>query len=236
MSRVLVGIATVSPDRRFLESLPLFLRDAGKHHEVDTRWVWNKPLVEAQNELAQACLDGGYEYLLTIEDDHWGFTAQMLEACLAADSHVCGIPYRSRHMPFQLLPMRYADGVDQHGRQLYDVVNETGGYHAADLIGFGFTLIRADVFRILDRPFFRLNCETIKSVGPRATDIDFCVRLGQQGIRPAGCFDYKVQHRDIDEASYQEMRVSGVMERHSMFGMLWKQHKRIQEELKRNHA
>ena len=236
MSKVLVGIATVSPDRRFLESLPVFLRDAGKHHDIEARWVWNKPLVEAQNELAQACLDGGYEYLLTIEDDHWGFSAAMLESCLAADTHVCAVRYRSRHMPFDMVTMRYSDAYDQHGRRLYDAIHADSGYHECDLVGFGFTLIRADVFRTLDRPWFRLNAASWKSVGPRATDIDFCVRLGQHGIRPIACFDYILNHRDINEAEYQELRVSGVIERHSMFGMLWKQHKRIQEELKKNHA
>src|SRR3990167_1408054 len=118
MARILVGIATVKPDKRFLESLPSFFRDAGKSHDIDCMWVWDKPLVDAQNSLADRCLEGNYDYLLTIEDDHWGFTVAMLEACIHANVEVCGIRYRSRHMPFDNVPMRYRR-TDSNGMKWY---------------------------------------------------------------------------------------------------------------------
>lgn len=231
MAKILAGIATVTPDRRFLESLPAFFRDAGQSHSIDAAWVWNKTLVEAQNELAEKTLDGGYDYLLTMEDDHWGFTAAMLDACVAADTHVCAIAYHSRHLPFPKIPMRYADAKGNNGQPLYDSIREESGYHKADLVGFGFTLIRADVFRILDRPYFRLNTDRFVGVGPRATDIDFSTRLIEKGIHPVGCFDYTLPHREITGESYKEILVSGIIEKQNFFHMLKRNSKRVLKEI-----
>lgn len=234
--KILIGLATTNkaylssdgktivrsgPDKRFLENLPLFLRDCALHFpeiQMDTMWVWNKPLVEAQNDFAERVLDMNYDYLLTIEDDHWGFKVEMLEACFEAEAHVCGIPYRSRHFPFEVVPMKYQN-TDKNGVKRFSGMNskELKGYHEADLIGFGFTLIKAEVFRILDRPFFRTNIEYYKGVGPHATDIDFCDRLISKGIHPVGCFDHRVNHRDIEEDRYAELIVAGVLTQHSMF-------------------
>lgn len=220
MAKILTGIATVTPDKRFLETLPSFFRDAGKNHDIHDMWVWNKPLVEAQNEFAEETIKGGYDYLLTIEDDHWGFTSSMLDSCLIANTHVCGISYRSRHLPFMKIPMVYSGTTDGNGNKLYDPIRHTAGYHESDLIGFGFTLIRSDVFRILDRPYFRLNTERFVGVGPRATDIDFSTRLIEKGIRPVGCFDYTLNHREITEERYKELLVSGIIEKQNFFSML----------------
>jgi len=234
--RILVGIATTNrvsimadgktisssgPDKRFLENLSNFTHEcAHKFPDIYLfpMWVWNKPLVEAQNDFAEVALDGNYDYLLTLEDDHWGFNADMLEACIQANTHVCGIPYRSRHFPFEVVPMRF-EKIDQNGVKRFSGMNDKSlkGYQKADLIGFGFTLIKTDVFRILDRPFFRTNIEYYKGVGPHATDIDFCDRLISKGIHPYGCFDYRVNHRDIEEDKYAEMIVAGILTQHSMF-------------------
>jgi len=228
--RILIGIATVTPDKRFLESLISFSKDASKLADISDKWVWNKPLVDAQNELADATIEGGYDYLLTIEDDHWGFNARMLESCLIADTHVCGISYRSRHLPFMKIPMRYSGSFGANGNPLYDSIPHESGFHEADLIAFGFTLIRSDVFRILDKPYFRLNTERFVGVGPRATDIDFSTRLLEKGIRPVGCFDYVLNHREITEANYKEMLVGGIIEKQNFFSMLRRNSTKLQKE------
>lgn len=230
--RILVGIATVTPDKRFLESLFSFARETKNIAHLDDMWVWNKQLVDAQNDLAEATINGNYDYLLTIEDDHWGFTSSMLDSCLAANTHVCGISYRSRHLPFMKLPMKYSGGKGEAGNPLYDSINEQSGFHEADLISFGFTLIRSDVFRILDRPFFRLNTERFVGVGPRATDIDFSTRLLEKGIRPVGCFDYVLNHREITEENYKQMLVSGIIEKQNFFSMLRRNTINLKKEIK----
>lgn len=228
--KILAGIATVTPDKRFLETLPVFFRDASQSHQIDLMWVWNKPLVEAQNDFADRVIEGGYDYLLTLEDDHWGFTSDMMESCLKANTHVCGIPYRSRHLPFMKIPMRYSGTTDLNGNKLYDPLKDKDGYHEADLIGFGFTLIKSEVFRILDRPYFRLNSDSMKGVGPRATDIDFCKRLIEKGIHPVGCFNYTLPHRDITEESYIKMIAGGIIEKQTFFSILKRNSEKVRKE------
>lgn len=219
--KILVGIATVTPDKRFIETLPVFFRDASQNHQLELMWVWNKPLVDAQNDFAEKMVSGDYDYLLTIEDDHWGFTSAMLDSCINANTHVCAIPYHSRHLPFMMIPMVYSGTKSPTGAPLYDSIKANGGgYHNADLVAFGFTLIKAEVFRILDRPFFRLNTERFTGVGPRATDIDFSERLLEKGIHPVGCFDYVLPHREITDENYKQMIVSGIIEKQNFFSML----------------
>ena len=221
ITRILVGIATVKPDRRFLQSLPIFADQVARnlpHVQLDYLWVWNKELVDAQNDFADKALELNYDYLLTIEDDHWNFTCQMLETCLNANTHVAGIPYRSRHFPFEVVPMRFAryeNGVKRFTGMNSEKLYQT--YHEGDLIGFGFTLIKTEIFRIIDRPFFQLNIDLYKGAGPRATDIAFCDKLASKGIKPIGCFQHRLNHRDITEEKYKEMLVEGVLTQHSMF-------------------
>lgn len=253
--KILVGVATTSvarlgaddktivrsgPDRRFLETLPNFFNECGKrfpHIQFEVMWVWNKPLVDAQNDFAEHLMEIGHDYLLTIEDDHWNFTADMLDACLKANTHVCGIPYRSRHFPFEVVPMKHTK-TKENGVKLYSGMNdkELRGYQEADLMGFGFTLIKSDCFRILDRPYFRLNILHHQSAAPLATDINFCSRLIDKGIHPIGCFDYRLNHRDISEDRYTEMLVAGILTQHSMFTAIENIHryKRVQESFNRN--
>ena len=156
MTRILVGLAVHKPDRRFLESLSNFSHSVSGMVSLGFHWVWEKTLVDAQNEIADVLINGNYDYLLTIEDDHWGFTPDMLQACIAADSDICAISYRSRHFPFELIPMKYRK-TDQNGVRRYDGARETSGYHEMDLCGFGFTLIKRHVFDRLEKPYFRLK-------------------------------------------------------------------------------
>lgn len=219
MAKILVGLAVYQPDRRFLESLPVFFRQVRKTHEMEAKWVWNQQLFEAQNEIADYFLEGDHDYLLTIEDDHWGFTGEMLEALLSFDAPMVQMSYRNRHFPFDMIPMVFKD-VNSEGHVLYTGMKETSGYHEADLCGFGFTLIKREVFDRLERPFFTRNCETIIGGGPVATDIDFCTKVKAEGMKIYGCFDYKVPHREITEDGRNNLLVKGILAKHSMYSRL----------------
>lgn len=225
--RILLGVATISPDRRFLSGLAQFADGVG-HNLPDIQmdyingWIWNKTLVEAQNELADKTLEGNYDYLLFMEDDHWGFTWQMLQTCINSGKHVAGIPYRSRHFPFDVVPMSYCQ-TRPDGTKLFKGMNDATkytGYHECDLLGFGFTLVKSEVFRIIDRPFFRENITVYPGCGPRATDILFAESLIAKGIKPIGCFQHRINHREIEEATYKKLMVEGVINKNSLFGTL----------------
>lgn len=191
-------------------------------------WVWDKTLVEAQNDMAERMVSVGFDYLLTIEDDHWGFNSEMLKSLLSIDSEVAAISYRSRHFPFDKIPMTYHE-TDKNGVRMFTGAQWESGTHEVDLVGFGFTLIKREVFDKLDKPYFRLNTEYFKGVGPRATDIDFSYRVQGFGGKLIGCYDHLLPHRDLDETTYKEMLVDGVLVRHSMFTRLHTMMKKSKE-------
>lgn len=170
---------------------------------------------------------GDYTHLLTVEDDHWGFTADMLASCLEGDSDVVAISYRSRHFPFPKLPQRFTK-TDHNGVRRFNSLRVTGDYEEADLCGFGFTLIKRAVLEKIGRPYFRLNNQYYKGVGPHATDIDFCYRVQQAGMKVIGCFRHIVNHRELTEEGYQEMVVNGILAKHSMFTYMQELHKKSQ--------
>ena len=249
--RILLGIATVSPDRRFLQSLPAFAEGVARNlPNVQMDWVngwfWNEPLVVAQNMMADAALAGDYDYLLTIEDDHWGFTWEMLDTCLKANRHVAGIPYRSRHFPFDVVPMIFIE--TRNGMRLFKGMNDPKftDYHEADLMGFGFTLIKTETFRIIDRPFFTENIKKYPGVGARATDILFAESIEAKGLKAVGCFQHRLNHREIEETTYKKFLVEGIINKQSLFGTLksvdkfnsvheeWKRNKQANAKLKEN--
>ena len=206
-----------------MASLVTFAQEVEKRQiaNLTFMWVWDKILVDAQNDMAERMIAENFDYLLTIEDDHWGFNSTMLEACLSQDVEVSAISYRSRHFPFDKIPMTYHE-TDKNGVRMFTGGQWDSGYHEVDLVGFGFTIIKREVFDKLDKPYFRLNCEYFKSVGPRATDMDFSYRVQQFGGKLVGCYDHILPHRDIDESTYKEMLVDGVLVRHSMFTRLHK--------------
>lgn len=241
--RILFGVATICPDRRFLSGLASFADGVARNMpcvEVDyeSGWIWNHTIEEAQNRLADITLDGKYDYLLIMEDDHWAFKWEMLQTCLDANTHVAGISYRSRHFPFDVVPMIYMSTLPD-GTRMFKGMNDASkytGYHPCDLLGFGFTLIKSETFRIIDRPFFTENSKKYPGVGIRATDILFAESLQSKGIQPIGCFQHRLNHREIEESTYVKLMVEGVINKTSLFGTLRSVDKfnKIQEEFERN--
>ena len=216
MAKILIGIATVSPDQRFLQSLSSFIRSVDQRHQLDCHWIFNTPLEDAQNLLGKKTLDEGYEYLLTIEDDHYDFTAEMLETLLKADTHLIGVSYHSRHYPFQKVPMDYKN-TDREGARRYQEEKFTEGCHETDLVGFGFTLIKKEVFEILEYPWFVVNSKEHLGCGPRATDMQFSFRLQEKGVNPMGCWDYCIPHRDITKEGWKEFVIKMIPKKASLF-------------------
>lgn len=186
MKKILVGIATHEPIVEFRRDIFPFLEACSLKHKLSEHWVRGKSLIDAQTEITDIFLETDNEYLLFIEDDHWGFTLPMLDALLDSGKQMIGIPYYSRHAPYYLTAMRK--------RRVGEYIPEPhkSGTHAVDLIGFGFTLIHRSSFESIERPFFKTVLE-----GSKATDRWLCDRLIEKGISPYACFDYLLPHRDI---------------------------------------
>lgn len=228
MAKILVGTPSVDPDSRFLGSLPLFLYEISKVHNVVHKFVCNKQIYEAHSELAEQAVDENYDYLLMVEDDHWGFTPQMLFDLIQSDKEVCGIPYYSRHAIYLMTTMRYAverDDDSKGNMSTYHEVHSGEGFEEVDLIGFGFTLFKTKTLSKMSRPWFRPT-----GAQSNATDKFFAKKLSKElGIKPYGCFDYVLPHRDITKENVQEFRIKFMKDRRSyeLLGRLdeWKRRK-----------
>jgi hypothetical protein len=200
--KILLSVPIFQPDPRFLDSFPKFLNELKQkeqHYKVEVLQVGNSEkfpnLVSKQNYIAEYFLNHDFDYLLFVESDNWGFTLNMLKALLRANTDVCGQHYISRWFPYYSCCM--VELPDRPPTSRFGLHKDQTGYQYCDIVGYGMTLIKREVFNKLEQPYFRLN----KYNGPDgyATDIDFCDRLKKAGLKIMGCFDYFLNHRDITQ-------------------------------------
>jgi len=206
--KILMGIPVHKPDDRFLESLPKFVEACSKNYEVQVITVPGCSLVDAQNKISDYFMhQTDYDYLLIMEDDHWGHTKAMLDSLISKDVEVCAMNYYSRHFPFIQCLMRELDG-KKNIVERYAGLHYEEGFHKVVMAGFAMMLIKRSVFAELEKPYFRLNEEG----GDLnfATDISFSVRLLKAGIDIWGCFDYILPHRDITKENRLEKFKEGL--------------------------
>ena len=208
MARILFGIPLFSPDERFTESLPSFLNEVSKKHEICCLSIYKQPLVDAQNMIADFFLKSRFNYLCLLEDDHWRHLPEMVDALLELDAKVSAMNYHSRWFPYYTCLMREVH--PDKPLERFAGYSDNSGSHECDMAGMAMMLIKREVFSMLDKPYFRVN----KDGGPGtyATDIDFSERLAKLNIKPMGCFDYCLAHRDITHENFFEKRSKELLE------------------------
>lgn len=205
--KILVGYPTLNPDGRFLNSLSKFIKQSKKKYSIEVLPIVGKELVDAQNSIARYFLyNTEAEYLLLLEDDHYGHKVEMLDAMVKHNVEVTSINYYSRHFPYYSCLMRELSDRGQDAR--FAGLGYTQGFEICDLSGFAMMLIKRSVFKVLDKPYFRLN--KFGGPGSYATDIDFCDRLKLAGVAIWGCFDYCLAHRDITPENRMEKLIEGM--------------------------
>ena len=207
---IFVGVACHKPWKQHTESLAQFLLDCSLKYDIECLQVYGKQLVDAQNQIAERFLASGKQYLLMIEDDHWGFTLEMLDALVKDNYYVCGMKYFSRHYPYVAMPMEWRSDEDPEDEfyrlfQMNVIGHPEGGYHPVGLCCFGMTAIRREVFEELDKPYFQINKKG-KRPSTYATDSNFFTRLRSLGIIPMGCFDHCITHRWLNNETVESRR------------------------------
>lgn len=197
MKSIYIGVCKTREDARFKKSLHEFLSVISEYYSAAIEVITDKFLPDAQNILAKHCIEGRYDYLLLLDDDHWGHTKEMLDCLIKADTHMATMKTYSRHYPYGSALLQSLG----HGN--YASIDHRNGYHQIDICGFPMTLIRRDVFDILDEPYFRAVDDGARDW---STDVNFCQRLSERGIKPIGCFDHCLPHDKITEANVVEYR------------------------------
>ena len=209
MAKIFIGIPEHKPWQEFNDSLSQFLPIVKQSHDIEVYRVRGKSLVDAQNDIAEVFLASDKDYLLLLEEDHWGHTPAMLESLLKADTYMCAINYYSRHRGKLSCLLQYTGNPDY--RKKYKELHYTDGIHDCDLAPFGMTLIKRETFDIINKPYFNINGYSDYIDGVVATDQAFCDELISNGIYPKGCFDYVLTHRGITKDNYIELRKMDIM-------------------------
>lgn len=197
----MIGIPSVRNRKDFHDSMDAFLPALAKVHQIEVIEVRNRPVDEARNKIAEFFLSKEYDYLLFLDDDHTGHTVEMVEALLKPDAPVCAIKCYAKKFPHFCALMDYSSSAKSSlGRYVSKETNQ--GYEECDLVGFGMTLIRREVFLRLQKPYF-LAFEGIKE------DCYFCDNLKSIGVKILGCFDFTLCHDGIGEHNVKDLMEEG---------------------------
>jgi hypothetical protein len=197
MKSIYIGVCKTRSDKRFEESFRNLTDSICKKYSVCQMIVKDTFLPDAQNRIARDFIQSNYDYLLLLDDDQWGHTPEMVDCLINANTYVATIKTYSRHYPYHCAVLNIE-------KNNFVVPIENGeGYVECDLTGFPMTLIRKDVFQLLEEPYFRPHSAEGRDWN---SDVDFFERLRRIGIRPVGCFQYTLNHDKITEGNVRQHR------------------------------
>ncbi len=164
MNKVCVGI--IASDFVRTKTIQTLLFLAKLNANVAGFIIKQGPLVHLNRDhIVLDALKGGYTHLFFVDSDV-SFSQEVLDKLLAEDKDIIGAPYNMRTFPLQttvkfkgeipLIPFK------------------------CDALGTGCMLIKMDVFRKLDRPWFFFEPQTETSEG-EGEDVWFCKKAREAG-------------------------------------------------------
>jgi hypothetical protein len=159
-------------------------------------------------------------HILFVEDDHWGFPPNALDLLVDAQKDIIGFHTFASRAPMESIAMRKkapeVSLIDCKPGDLIPVEYAKGQplVQEMDLVGFGFTLIKLDVFdRLEENPF---GANSMK----KPTDSFLCQYAADVGIQPYVHFGWTMPHGDV------------VPELRRDYNALWSKEKQIMENRK----
>lgn len=199
MKKIFIGIPTTRDNFDFRESFSLFFREAKDRYEIESFKIGGLGRDEAREVIVSKFLLSDKDYLLFLDDDHTEHEVDMLDVLVESNVPVCAIKCYSRWFPYQCTCMIVGSKNNNYFEE-----SKTKGIHECYFVGFGMTLIKREVFDILDKPYFQCN-----ENGERE-DNYFCEKLIKNRIPPYGCFDYTLPHNGIDESNVMDLRKTNI--------------------------
>lgn len=156
-----------------------YVAERNLHKPVNTvtEQVLTGDRVYGRNILSKMAVDKGMEWILFLDDDHT-FGPGLLTRLLHHDVPIVGALYLQRQMPF--LPIAYASKDENDAYWPIDL----NAYGEDDLvvvrgIGTGGLLIRTEILRGLEYPYFEYGLTT--------EDLIFCDRIYDADLGPIYC-------------------------------------------------
>ena len=197
--KVLIGLPIIFWRHDFVLGWMDFHRELYSQQDIEIKVDihYRKPVHIAQQKMAERALGEGYDYLLMIDDDIYNPSLEGLKKLIEADKDVIGGAQFASGFPYQLCALKRFDTSktmmevrrSKDPRKMYEVT-EREGVQPTDLLTLGFTLIKVDFLRRMDRPHFDCNIEY-------ETDFYFCNKCIEMGVTPYVHFDVSLNHRGI---------------------------------------
>lgn len=190
MKSIYIGVCKTREDERFKKSFRELKEAICHKYSICQMVIKDTYLPDAQNEIAKDFLQSGHQYLLLLDDDHWGHTAEMVETLINANTYVATMKTYCRHYPYVVAAW------NKVGNGFLLPLENGQGYQECDLTGFPMTMISRGTFDLLEEPYFRPLVAEGRSWN---SDVDFFERLALKGVKPIACFQHTLNHDKITE-------------------------------------
>jgi hypothetical protein len=143
-------------------------------------------LIFTQRErLAEEALKWGAEYLMWVDSD-MRFPKDTLEEMLKHNVDIVGVNATTRREPIKPTALNLViQNEKEHSWIPIDSLNNNG-IEKCTAVGFGFTLVKADVFKKVSRPWFNVMWSDHGAI--IGEDIHFCIKCQDTG------YDVYVDH------------------------------------------
>lgn len=143
-------------------------------------------LIFTQRErLAEEALKWGAEYLMWVDSD-MRFSKDTLEEMLKHNVDIVGVNATTRREPIKPTALNLViQNEKEHSWIPIDSLNNNG-IEKCTAVGFGFTLVKADVFKKVSRPWFNVMWSDHGAI--IGEDIHFCIKCQDTG------YDVYVDH------------------------------------------
>lgn len=180
--KILVGIPTNRGIKAKTVKSLLELVTYSKHEYVIVMAMEGYTTAENRNYLAVQALKHECEYLLMVDDD-MTFPAHTLETLLAHDKMVVGVASNSRTLPLSTTVSQ----MDESGKYVHpDTLPEwerglPKEPFKAYGVGGGVILIKTEIFKIIDRPWFKFVCDETTGQITTGEDQWFCDQVKRKG-------------------------------------------------------
>ena len=211
--KLLVGCACLGISYEWFTSWNKFWTDLVRsaEFEIGCSFKYRKPVSIAQEDLAKEAVDTGATHLLIVDDDVFDFSLLDLVKLLDADKDMIGGAMFTKRFPYHLCAMRRLDGdkpLIEHcknvtGFDMYEVPTaDRKGVVPVDLISFGFTLFKTDLFKRIKKPYFipdpkKVDTSKVNYQYSAYTDNIFCDKVFDAGSQPFCHFDVWLNHNGV---------------------------------------
>jgi hypothetical protein len=157
----------------FSYSLAMLLKKCGETGRKTTlHMVMGSEISSQRQQLALQALQSGCDYVLWIDSD-MKFPVDVIETLLGHKKDIVACNYSTRVHPH--LPVAFLSDIDMDAR-----LTETTGLSEVYAVGLGCMMVKADVFKNLDLPYFGVNWNK-DYTSLEGEDLYFCKKAKSAG-------------------------------------------------------